>query len=49
VRELVRRELKGTLKLRRRSGGGTIASIELPLDTNGMHGADTNKTVGINT
>jgi two-component sensor histidine kinase len=33
VRELVRRELKGTLRLRRSAGGGTIATIELPLDS----------------
>ncbi len=47
VRELVRRELKGTLRLRRRSGGGTIATIELPLDATGMHGADENKSQGM--
>ncbi|HEV8604927.1 MAG TPA: GAF domain-containing protein [Tepidisphaeraceae bacterium] len=32
VRELVRRELKGTLRLRRSATGGTIATIDLPLD-----------------
>jgi two-component sensor histidine kinase len=42
VRELVRRELKGTLRLRRRSGGGTIATIELPLNPDNTHGADKN-------
>jgi two-component sensor histidine kinase len=31
VRELVGRELQGTLRLLARPGGGTIASIELPL------------------
>ena len=31
VRELVGRELHGSLRLRHRPGGGTIASIELPL------------------
>jgi two-component sensor histidine kinase len=31
VRELVGRELHGSLRLRPRPGGGTIASIELPL------------------
>jgi hypothetical protein len=34
VRELVRRELKGTVRLRRGAGGGTIATIELPLGEN---------------
>ena len=32
VRELVRRELKGSVRLRRSAGGGTVATIELPLD-----------------
>jgi two-component sensor histidine kinase len=32
VRELVRRELKGTVRLRRGLSGGTIATIEIPLD-----------------
>jgi two-component sensor histidine kinase len=34
VRELVRRELKGTARLRRGASGGTIATIELPLGEN---------------
>jgi two-component sensor histidine kinase len=34
VSELVRRELRGNFHLRRRPGGGTIASVELPL---GVH------------
>jgi two-component sensor histidine kinase len=33
VRELVRRELKGTVRLRRGTSGGTIATIEVPLET----------------
>ncbi len=33
VRELVRRELKGTVRLRRSTSGGTIATIELPLES----------------
>jgi len=33
VRELVRRELKGTVSLHRKPGGGTIATIELPLES----------------
>ena len=33
VRELVRRELKGTVRLHRSADGGTIATIELPLDS----------------
>jgi two-component sensor histidine kinase len=33
VRELVRRELKGTVRLRRSADGGTIATIEIPLET----------------
>jgi len=32
VRELVRRELKGAVRLRRGTNGGTIATIEIPLD-----------------
>jgi hypothetical protein len=32
VRELVKRELKGTVRLRRGANGGTIATIEIPLD-----------------
>jgi two-component sensor histidine kinase len=43
VRELVRRELKGTLRLRRRSTGGTVATIELPLDTHGTSTVGTAK------
>jgi two-component sensor histidine kinase len=32
VRELVRRELKGTVRLRRGTDGGTVATIEVPLE-----------------
>ena len=32
VRELVRRELKGTVRLRRSAAGGTIATIAIPLE-----------------
>jgi len=34
VRELVRRELKGTVRLGRSTAGGSIATIEVPLDSN---------------
>jgi two-component sensor histidine kinase len=39
VRELVRRELKGTVRLRRSAGGGTIATIEVPLESHDEPGA----------